>query len=185
MAQWPWKTRGEYVIVQNPVDYVTHEEYSRKASSKAAGRRSLVTVLRKGDRYGLDDKLVYDNDEPQIEVWDLTYANQKSFDDRGQFVSRYYAFSIAQHQKGVGIDLVGYEPAWKIDGTVWGSGVSLARQVTRGEAAWSADLRRRDEEKRRERDIGPSARAPAPRRRRSSSRRTTGQCRSRGKFTRC
>jgi hypothetical protein len=167
---FPWKKRGEYVVVQNPVDYVTHEEGgSRRPSKKAAGRRFLVTVLRKGDRYGRDDALVYDEDEPQIEVWDQTWANKGGFDDRGQFVSRYYAFSIAEERRrGMGIDLVGYEPAWKIDGSAWGSAVSLAKSVTHGEKAWSESLRRRDSAKRMRSRRRTTKRATARRNRRSS-----------------
>lgn len=152
-----WKARGEYVIVQNPPGFITHEERSGRETTKAAGKRFLVTVLRRGDHWGLGDKLIYDQDEPQIEVWDLSWAGKSGFDDRGQFVSRYYAFTVAEMPLGRGIDLVGYEPAWKIDGHAWGSVIALAKSVTYGEKAWQEGLRRKEEALRRK-DRGSAAR---------------------------
>lgn len=183
MASFPWKQRGEYVVLQNPTDYATREEYSRRPSSKAAGRRFLVIVLREGDRYGRDDVLTWDSVDPGIEVYDLTWAGKKGFDEKGQFVSRYYAHTIAETRKGVGIDLVGHEPAWKIDGTAWGSAVSLAKSVTAGEAAWRDERRRIDEARFAEQD----KQRRKSRNTNGGSRRSTGRCRSArtGRFARC
>lgn len=44
-----------------------------------------------------------------IEFYDTRYPHS----EYGQFVSRYYVDTIINHDKG--LDLVGYEPNWKID----------------------------------------------------------------------
>lgn len=71
------------------------------------GRRFGVRVVRWGDRYGRDDCLTYgDRDydrehDPMIEFYDLTYANQRGFGPRGQFVSRYFRSTLFDHQGGL------------------------------------------------------------------------------------
>lgn len=92
--------------------------------TNATGRRFLVRILCAGDRYGADDCLTWadgsplspssDKNRPGVEFYDYTYANEKTFGPRGQFVSRYYVDTILKTQ-GTGLDLMGYEPVWKID----------------------------------------------------------------------
>ena len=93
------------------------------------GRNFNVRIVREGDRYGRDDCLVYDpsdrefnKDDVLVEFYDATYTAK--FGERGQFVSRYYATTLLgtdefgdgmEEEMGVGLDLMGYEPAWKID----------------------------------------------------------------------
>ena len=78
--------------------------------SPYSGREFLVRVLEKGDRYGLGNKLVYDQKEPQIEFYDTKYADDPRFAPDGQFVQRYYAFTLADPRLGTGLDLWGTSP---------------------------------------------------------------------------
>lgn len=75
----------------------------------------VVRVVRKADRYGLDNCLIHNEDEPLVEVYDARYA----FTQYGQFVSRYYMNTILEGNRNYGIDLYGGEPAWKIDAKNW------------------------------------------------------------------
>lgn len=96
------------------------------------GREFLVRVVRKGDRYGLDDCLTHDKPEPLIEFYDLKYAGTK-FGERGQFVSRYYASTIAKHVPGVGLDLHMGVDGWKVDGPAMVAVINLARETMKGQ----------------------------------------------------
>ena len=92
-----------------------------------AGRSFNVRLIRKGDRYGLNDCLVHKEDEPMIEFWDATYENDPKFTiGLGQFVAR-YALGTLTGKPGCygrcdhrvvsqGIDLLGYVAEWKITG---------------------------------------------------------------------
>jgi hypothetical protein len=78
----------------------------------AAGRDFLVRVVATGDRYGRDDCLVHEKDEPMVEFYDRTACGD--FGPRGQFVSRYYLFTLDKHSPSVGLDLDGGVSAWKL-----------------------------------------------------------------------
>jgi hypothetical protein len=86
-----------------------------------SGRTFNVRLVRKGDRYGLNDCLVHDKDEPMVEFYDATYERDARFDlGRGQFVARYYLDTLEDsygRTTRCGLDLCGHEPAWKISGT--------------------------------------------------------------------
>lgn len=77
-----------------------------------AGRAFNVRLVRLGDRYGLDDCLVHDEDEPLVEFYDATYENTPDFGERGQFVSRYYLATFRAVRGG--IDLCGYVREWEV-----------------------------------------------------------------------
>jgi hypothetical protein len=79
-----------------------------------AGRNWAVRIVNKGDRYGRDDCLTHDKDEPMVEFYDLTYTEK--FGPRGQFVSRYYRNTLTDGCSGYGIDLDGGVPYWSMDG---------------------------------------------------------------------
>lgn len=49
-----------------------------------------VRIVRAGDRYGRDNCLTYDKDEPLVEFYDNRYPHT----EHGQFVSRYYVATI-------------------------------------------------------------------------------------------
>lgn len=107
--------------------------------SPYSGREFLVRVLEKGDRYGLGNKLVYDQKEPQIEFYDTKYADDPRFAPDGQFVQRYYAFTLADPRLGTGLDLLGHESAWKLDAQAMDKVIALAQKVTYGERAWEEE----------------------------------------------
>ena len=92
----------------------------------AAGLTFNVRLVRKGDRYGLDDCLVHDKDEPLVEFWDATYENDPRFTTGlGQFVSRYFLSTLTDEDgnghklRAVprGIALCGHVPAWTVTGS--------------------------------------------------------------------
>lgn len=77
------------------------------------GVRFNVRILRAGDAYGVTGMLTADRE--MVEFYDTRYPHTQY----GQFVSRYYVSTILGRDtygngKG-GLDLMGYEPAWKID----------------------------------------------------------------------
>ena len=89
-----------------------------------AGRAFNVRLVRKGDRYGLDNCLVHDKDDPLIEFWDATYEHDARFTPGlGQFVSRYFLATLTgqdgfggDRRGSSGIDLCGHVAAWKVTG---------------------------------------------------------------------
>lgn len=107
-----------------------------------SGRSFNVALVRKGDRYGLDDCLTHEKDDPMVEFYDATYAGTKDFGPLGQFVSRYYwstltgqdTYSRCDHRLGSpGIDLCGYVPEWKVTGqNVVAACAAVERALTEG-----------------------------------------------------
>lgn len=98
------------------------------------GRKFLVRTVRKGGRYGLDDKLVHDGgkaigntDDPLIEFYDLTHCDK--FGPRGQFVSRYYASTLATYDLGRGLVLDGGCHVWKVDANALVPVVALVQSI--------------------------------------------------------
>lgn len=83
------------------------------------GRRFGIRIVRPGDGYGVDDKVISEYNESMIEFYDYTYASDdtfnSSFGERGQFVSRYFVSTLLERPVGGGLDLMGYEPVWKVD----------------------------------------------------------------------
>lgn len=63
----------------------------------------LVRIVEKGDGYGVDDKVIHDEDDPMVEFYDQRYTDER-FGPRGQFVSRYYLSTLLERPV-VGIDL--------------------------------------------------------------------------------
>lgn len=59
------------------------------------GRSFLVRVVKQGECYGLDDCLTHDKADPLIEFYDQKYKDKPGFGERGQFVKRYYARTLA------------------------------------------------------------------------------------------
>jgi hypothetical protein len=80
------------------------------------GRHFNVRILKAGDRYGLDDQLTHEGDKPSVEFFDATYEGS-AHGPLGQFTTgRYYVKTILKAEKGEGLNLLGYEAAWQIDG---------------------------------------------------------------------
>jgi len=83
-----------------------------------AGDRWLVRVVKRDDRYGLNDCLVHDEDDPLVEFYDAEYRGSgegREFGPRGQFVARYYWSTLCKRPRGLGLDLLSYEPKWKLE----------------------------------------------------------------------
>ena len=81
------------------------------------GQPWTIRIIDKGDKYGLDDCLTHDKEEPTVEFYDAD--NPHTIDEPsgtvlGQFVSRYYISTIADGGSG-GLNLMGYEPKWSIN----------------------------------------------------------------------
>jgi len=74
-----------------------------------------VKIVSNGESYGLNNCLTHEKDDPLVEFYDTRYANRKGFGPKGQFVSRYYLSTLLERMDGYGLDLMGYEPSWKID----------------------------------------------------------------------
>ncbi len=84
----------------------------------AKGRAFNVRLVCCGERYGLNDGLVHDKDDPLVEFWDATYEHDPRFSPGlGQFASRYYLSTFAgsdRRRNVVGLDLCGHVDAWKL-----------------------------------------------------------------------
>lgn len=97
------------------------------------GRRFAVKVVCKGDTYGRRHVLKHDSDDALVEVYDATYEGRPGFVEQGwpegQFVSRYYASTLAATRNTNGIDLNGGVDVWKIDGAAWAPVVALAKRL--------------------------------------------------------
>ena len=107
------------------IDYKVNEV--RCADYNKSGRNWRVKLLFKGDKYGLENCLTHDKDEPMIEFYDLTYVDK--FGTDGQFVSRYKLSTIlfegwifsrselmnaSEKNPRHGIALQGDVPEWEI-----------------------------------------------------------------------
>jgi hypothetical protein len=90
------------------------------------GRQFFVRTVLQGDRYGLNECLTHDKDRPLVEFYDYTYANQKTFGPRGQFVARYYVSTLLKdHRPGTGLCLDGGIPEWNVDAAPYSVVVAL------------------------------------------------------------
>lgn len=104
------------------------------------GVRFNVRYLRTGDRYGLDDRLVkgegtslrLEGPGDTVEFYDSRYPHTP----RGQFIARYGVDTIIDGSHG--LDLMTYEPSWKIDAAamfVVREWLRIQRERGRGESA--------------------------------------------------
>lgn len=87
-----------------------------------AGLRFNARIVRKGDRYGLNHCLVHEDEHDlgtMVEIYDARYTGG-GFTPLGQFVSRYYVRDLLDAATcrcpRVGLDMLGYVDAWKLDG---------------------------------------------------------------------
>lgn len=78
------------------------------------GRIWAVNIVKKGDKYGRDNCLTHDKEEPLIEFYDCRYEHT----DYGQFVSRYNLSTLLEHHQApsMGLCLDGGIPDWSING---------------------------------------------------------------------
>lgn len=81
-----------------------------------SGDQFNVVILKKGDRYGLDNCLTHDKDRPVIEFYDAEYPIHKDPHGKilGQFVSRYYTKTLLESNLHGGLCLDGGISKWHI-----------------------------------------------------------------------
>lgn len=68
-----------------------------------------VHIIEKNQKYGLNDALTHDQEEPMVEFYD----GKNKVD--GQFVSRYYLSTLLEMPKNHGLILDTASPRWTID----------------------------------------------------------------------
>lgn len=90
----------------------------------------VARILRKGDAYGRDDCLEWEEEEPGIEFYDGRYPHTPC----GQFISRYYLSTLLGDGKNFprGLCLDGGVPAWVLDGPEVLAVLEWARQAVFG-----------------------------------------------------
>src|SRR5947207_3305694 len=77
-----------------------------------AGRRFEVRCVRKGERYGLNNCLTHERDDPLIEFIDMTPAGGLLAD--GLFVARYPVQAFLQRDEHADLWLYGKDVAWRL-----------------------------------------------------------------------
>lgn len=76
--------------------------------NKSTTRNWKVVVIKQGEHYGLNNKLVHEKENPLVEFYDMKH---------NQFVSRYYLSTLLDIPDGQGLLLDGGNPAiWSLDG---------------------------------------------------------------------
>lgn len=80
------------------------------------GRPFNVQLVMVGDKYGLNDCLIMDGDEPSVEFYDASQDPEK-FGEIGQFTGgRYNLSTIQSIGENRGLIFYGGEPVWYLDG---------------------------------------------------------------------
>jgi hypothetical protein len=82
-----------------------------------AGRTFRVRCVRKGERYGLNDCLCHDRDEPLVEFTDVTPGLESRPSADRFFMARYPAGRILQRPDGEDLWLYGRTVAWRLGPT--------------------------------------------------------------------
>ena len=96
-----------------------------------------VRIVQEGESYGRNFCLVHDEADALVEFYDPKYT--KGFGPDGQFVSRYYIYTLLGHEPGrVGLCLDGGIPEWSISP----QGVREVQRYLRGFLAEQAILER-------------------------------------------
>ena len=93
------------------------------------GKRFTVRTVHQGDGYGVGDAIIHDIDDPIIEFYDLD-QDANTFGERGQFVSRYRASTVA-HRGTDGINLESGVDGWYVDANALAPIVELAKTLHR------------------------------------------------------
>ena len=84
-----------------------------------------VKLLLEGDKYGLDDCLTHDEEDPLVEFYDRQHADADA--PEGQFVSRYNLSTLLKSDRyddvkerwARGLNLHGGVEAWTVSGTLY------------------------------------------------------------------
>lgn len=69
----------------------------------------VVRIIRKGDVYGLNDKLTHDQNLPMVEF----FRHEQGNEDKRFFVSRYYVETLLE-SPARGLQLEGRDPAFTL-----------------------------------------------------------------------
>ncbi len=93
-----------------------------------SGRRFYCRLIPVGAGYGLDDAIINDRREVMVEMWDMEHMHHPQ---RGQFTgARYYVWTLLDGDSpNRGLDLVGYEPAWKMDAPAYRELIDWLKEV--------------------------------------------------------
>lgn len=76
--------------------------------NQSNGRNWKVVVIKQGEHYGLNNKLIHEKENPLVEFYDMKH---------NQFVSRYYLNTLLDIPDGQGLLLDGNNPTiWSLDG---------------------------------------------------------------------
>lgn len=92
-----------------------------------------VRILRKGEKYGLEDCLTHEGNRPLVEFYDYRHRNDADW-KRGQFVSSYYADTLLEHDPNFGLALYGASPAWTVSAESMREILEWIRQELQGSA---------------------------------------------------
>lgn len=108
-------------------------ETKTEVMARSDGRQWAVRIVFKGGRYGLDDCLTNNDEDPLIEFYD--HGNEGVFGPDGQFVSSYglsmldgsHEYSRAQNWEKSKLVLDGGIPNWWVDGSMVLKAIALAK----------------------------------------------------------
>lgn len=76
-------------------------------TNKSTARNWKVAVIKQGEHYGLNNKLIHEKGNPLVEFYDMKH---------NQFVSRYYLSTLLDIPDGQGLLLDGGNPVnWSLD----------------------------------------------------------------------
>lgn len=97
---------------------------------KSTGKSWMARIVKKGDKYGLNNCLTHDKPASMVEFYDTSNGEQ--------FVSRYYVVTfLGGIDDGVGLMLDGGCPAWNLDGE---SVDSVKEWIRKGEEKQAVQL---------------------------------------------
>lgn len=82
-----------------------------------------LRVVRSGEKYGREECLIHGKDDPLVEFYDKRYPHTQY----GQFVSRYYASTLAEmRDDGSAFSLDGGIPEWTVPASDVGKVIAFA-----------------------------------------------------------
>jgi len=103
----------------------------------SGGRPFHVRIVKQGDRYGLDDVLVFPDPKNSFEtdraragdcMVEFYDASNLTRDPRGQFVARYYLSTLKDRDPRHGLPLQGDVPEWTVSAKNVQDAVTFAKR---------------------------------------------------------
>ncbi len=100
---------------------------NQSGNAAYSGRRWYCRLIPTGAGYGREDAVINDG-EVMVEMWDMEHMHHS---ERGQFTgARYYVSTLLEGDSpNRGLDLVGYEPAWKMDAPAYRELIDWLKEV--------------------------------------------------------